>query len=327
MKIAVEFYGHLRSFRLTANNIIENFLKPLGDVDVFIHTWDETDTSDVSWHNANGECRGGQVTEDDINFLNEKYTPQKLLIEPQLKFNTQQNPEYYMISGGIHRKFSVTANTFYTRYKSNQLRLEYEKETGAIYDYVIQARLDISFNKKFDFFNLYNVTDANGNKLPVIDEERKLFHSHENIPFGRHFLNDYVYGSGVDVLYFGKPEVITKTVSIYEDLNNINMQQRYYSNEYLLMWSAIRNNILPVSFNFFKDKDFFIIRADGKTSIKSYYDSLNKNKTSKKFLKTTKNKIKLFQYTIFFLLSQLPLLNIPLNKQKLYKKLEKYIIK
>jgi hypothetical protein len=78
-KIAIQLFGHLRTFRLTYKNFIRNIIevnkKDGYMVDVFIHTWTETDHSDKTWNNPHGLKRGSEVTEDIINEIYKYYNP------------------------------------------------------------------------------------------------------------------------------------------------------------------------------------------------------------------------------------------------------------
>ena len=49
MKIAVQFFGHLRTFMDCYNSINENLLNRY-DADVFFYTWDRLDHNTKTWH-------------------------------------------------------------------------------------------------------------------------------------------------------------------------------------------------------------------------------------------------------------------------------------
>jgi len=261
LKIAIEFYGHARSFRATADNIVDNLIKPHNNPDIFIHTWDETDHSDKTWHNPNGEKRGIKFTDEDIEFIKTKYNPKKMLIEPQLKL--EKNPILIMKMTERETPLSNIVNIFYTKWKSNQLRLEYEKENDIKYDYVIQARLDMFFNRHFNIKDyVYQVT-LNQNPIEVFEGD-EVFYSQDA------YCRSTVYApnlaGGEDCFYFAKPDTITKFVSVYENLEKINLEERFFSNEYLIMYNARQEGLNPTRINFVKDKDFVLVRPDGNLS-------------------------------------------------------------
>jgi hypothetical protein len=285
MKIAIEFYGHLRSFRDTAENIKNMFIANYPDVDIFIHTWDKTDHSDKAWHNKNGEQRGIYLTDDDIQFLNENYKPKKIVYEEQLLPEEGDNKEYLLKMTQIPMKRIIIKNIFYTKYRANELRKEYEQETGTKYDYVIQARLDLLFDKKFDIREYIEATTVipTDIKFPIPDIDNKFFYCSDWYVMNQGKVFDEVYSSGSDVIYFGKPSVIDKVCSLYTNLPHINLEKDFYSNEYLLLFNARNNGLIPVKIPFLKDKEFSILRPDGRLS--HQVGNLGSEKKKVKFFK------------------------------------------
>ena len=55
--LAVQLFGHLRTFEKTFNSFYNNVVKPNEDagysIDIFIHTWDEFECTTQQWHNCN----------------------------------------------------------------------------------------------------------------------------------------------------------------------------------------------------------------------------------------------------------------------------------
>lgn len=317
MKIAIEFYGHIRTFRETADNIITNLIMPLGgfeNVDIFIHCWDKTDHCDLTWHNMTCEQRGLGVSIDDINFLKEKYHTDKIICEPQL---TIENDRDYLMKGSKRNiSFRVLKNTYYTRYSVSKLRQNYEKQAEVEYDWVIQARLDLIFNKPVDFIKNFNL------EYYIPDLENIIFYSWCGSEFS--YYNYPTCGpGGTDILYFGKPEAMNKLSNLYDNLDNIDLDKYLYSCDYLLLYNAIRQNMTTIPFNYFVHKDFTILRTE---EIQKYYEKYLKSQTikSKNYFKTFIHTFKIILYGVLFVLSFIPLFNIILNKQKYYKKISKY---
>lgn len=69
-RIAIELCGLSRTYRDTAFSLLENLIIPNEmegyAVDVFIHTWTESDSSDVVWHNPKGKARTKQISNRDF---------------------------------------------------------------------------------------------------------------------------------------------------------------------------------------------------------------------------------------------------------------------
>lgn len=99
------------------------------------------------------EQRGHLVSDDDLNFLKTKLKPQKILCESQLNF--ADSTKTFFVNGK-DTTYKQIKNMYYTRFKANELRKEYESENNTKYDYVFQARLDLIFNSKMKFLSIYN---------------------------------------------------------------------------------------------------------------------------------------------------------------------------
>jgi hypothetical protein len=123
------------TYKSLIKNIIEANKQDGYDIDIFIHTWTETDHSDIVWHNPDGKKRGTSVTENIKKEIYTFYKPKKLLIEKQLEVKSNVKDGKRVL------------NLAYTVYKSSELRRAYKDETGIVYDYVIVTRPDILFYK------------------------------------------------------------------------------------------------------------------------------------------------------------------------------------
>lgn len=258
MKVAIEFYGHLRTFRKTCNSIKTFLINQYENPDIFIHTWDETDHSGLTWHNQSCEKRGNSVSEDDIDFLNQNYNPKKILIEPQIKIENDTRHE--MIMTGNTTPLSVIKNVFYTKWKVNELRREYEKESGVKYDFVIQARLDLQFNRPFvisDYIVYKQV--INEKKVLNIDISNKFYYASDHWIDGFKN-NDILYAGGSDILYFAKPEAMNKVVSVYNKIDDLDLDSMFYSNEYLMLNNSAKEKLESIEILFKNNIDFIILR-------------------------------------------------------------------
>ena len=85
MKIAVQIYGHLRTFEQTYKSIQKNLLS-LYDCDVFLHTWDRYEIGGL---NISAPKRPlppkkyrGYINEKDVlEKINLYYNPKDILVE------------------------------------------------------------------------------------------------------------------------------------------------------------------------------------------------------------------------------------------------------
>jgi len=143
-RMAIQLYGHSRSFALTHQSLKNNIVAPHREagyeVDLFIHTWDEKDCdyrSDLE-----------PLSAEDIEALKAAYDPRAMLVEHQKATPPEKKGVFYLHRGMVReRPYKVMFNQLYTLRKANNLREEYQRETGVRYEIVLQTRMDISFIK------------------------------------------------------------------------------------------------------------------------------------------------------------------------------------
>lgn len=147
MKIALCLSGQLRFLQQGYAENIFPFILQGNDIDVFIHTWAIDDEQDgKSYINGGGFAMGSPVNKSYMLDVLNLYRPVKYLIQQQIPFENGKYPERTMPGIKSHNLFSM----FYSIYKSNQLKTEYEKENNFTYDIVIRCRFDIKLDKKID---------------------------------------------------------------------------------------------------------------------------------------------------------------------------------
>ncbi len=131
------------------------------DVDFFIHTWFDPNYvgSKFDFSPLNSYNRSGIWEINTIEKINELYQPLKIYYEPQKQFNIYNDVSY--------EKQSPIAlySMYYSIWKSNELKKEYENKNNFKYDCVIRTRFDI----KLDYFNL-DLDKIDLNKIYVSGE-------------------------------------------------------------------------------------------------------------------------------------------------------------
>ncbi|VEJ47428.1 sugar transferase [Campylobacter jejuni subsp. doylei] len=135
-KLAIHFFGFMRTFRDTYDNFKLNILDINSqdyEIDIFIHTWDKYNSTDTSkecfdlWHkniDYYPTMNEKQITSQDQRDIIDLYQPKKILIE-KLEKGVYGHP--------------ITLNKVYN------LRTTYEKEKGFKYDALLYTRCDIMF--------------------------------------------------------------------------------------------------------------------------------------------------------------------------------------
>ena len=163
MKIAIQLYGHLRTFLITAPYLMQNIVNANADVadcDIFIHTWDELDAKQQMPHYKKAALYMGANLTNDMKYrMLEEYNPVAYKIEHQNESDDHDLQDIEFVNGNISMATSFK-NGFYSFKSVNQLRREYEIKNGFIYDYVITTRPDILF---FRPFSLRKILAAEGN--------------------------------------------------------------------------------------------------------------------------------------------------------------------
>jgi hypothetical protein len=186
MKVAVCISGAIKFPHRSLGSLQRIY--PNENLEIFIHTWDVSKSKiDDRQQDFNTGLRPY-----DINILSE-YNPRKVLVEhyedrrvdfQQLFENLQVNTDFIVDNFYRARKDLGIISMFYSIFKSNELKSQYEKENNFIFDKVIRMRFDSGF----------------GNKNLILDENPNM-----QIPIGNDWggINDqFAIGSSKDIDYY-----------------------------------------------------------------------------------------------------------------------------
>ncbi|OCG57378.1 hypothetical protein A9G42_08715 [Gilliamella sp. Nev6-6] len=257
--IAIQFFGHLRTFEFTFNSFKRNLLdENVLDgykIDIFIHTWDELDHSTINYRNLNGNALTDKLlTNEYISLVNKFYQPRKLVIESQLDC---QNEVLIEKIGRFPRAKKGCLNNSYSIYMVNRLRKEYQLEKDINYDWIIVTRPDIFFKSPFRIDSILSCYLKFGLAIP----ENVIFHGFN--PFGRgNMVEDPNFLAGSDLIFFGRPEVIDKSSSLYSEFNENIFPDDFYCME---VWWAnfwMKKKISHYPINYKHGPDFDVIKTE-----------------------------------------------------------------
>ncbi|MEJ3751912.1 capsular biosynthesis protein [Campylobacter jejuni] len=249
-RVAVLFYGHARTFKQTYDSFKKNILdvnKEI-DIDIFIHTWDELEHLDLR-HQYKKDLRiaGKPLTQEDINFLKNKYKPLKIKIDKQLTFSESQI-NYIKKKGFNEKSYIANYNISYSISESNRLKNMSQNK----YDLIIMTRLDIMFLKPLKLFEA--LENSCKNKIDFLnfsatDFNNVVFYTYMQSDTMELFRNQNRYITGIDLFLIagnkaieyisnwhnkvlnyhpmgvGPERWITKQIKDY----NLNLQLMYYS--------------------------------------------------------------------------------------------------
>ena len=126
-RIALCLFGHMRTWDKTWQSLFKYIVEPNEacgfQVDIFIHTWDELESTVHTWHTQNHSLAGIKLTDADILKIKQSYKPKVISIEHL----------------GLENGRTITMK------KVQELCSKYEIENNIKYDYYIQTRPDIMF--------------------------------------------------------------------------------------------------------------------------------------------------------------------------------------
>lgn len=273
--IAVQLFGHLRSYKRTyksfLKNIVEANIKNGYNIDIFIHTWNETDHSSITWHNHNGEKRGIILNEKILNEIKNIYVPKRILVSKQIEVQDFIITEKI---GGVPRAYKGVVNVAYTKFMSSELRKEYAKENNIKYDYIIVTRPDILFHSPFVIDEFLNIYKKYNWEIP----QNGIFYGNNH--FARGLVEDKYMIGGSDIIFFGNENTIDKATNLYLNIeNNIldinSVKNNFYCFEYFWYEHWLSNELEPIKLKYFQFSDYNIIRNEEE------YENALKNIVSK----------------------------------------------
>ena len=182
MKVAIQLPANPRSFKRCYEAFRKNILDTLNP-DVFIHTW-----------RLNGQERSDVTTDGSCEEYVELYQPKKYQID-DLTYN--------------YEPLQTMVPHFTSRYRANQLRLAYERETGTKYDVVIGGRPDV---------RLINPV-PNGNSQ-VLGSEFKMEYA-EMVKEDEIYIHHFKHGIPSEYFFYTTPKWMNITCDCYHELDKL----------------------------------------------------------------------------------------------------------
>ena len=125
MKIAVQFFGHLRTYEKCADSVRKHLLS-LYDCDVFMHTWSETEHKTKTWHNHTAKSL--VVDAERIEKLKALYNLKDIIVEKQEPAEDDTLIPCQHNQGKSQISKAGIGFMLYSKHKVNELRKKYQKE-------------------------------------------------------------------------------------------------------------------------------------------------------------------------------------------------------
>ncbi|MFZ9376755.1 MAG: hypothetical protein ACO25K_06495 [Candidatus Fonsibacter ubiquis] len=162
MKIAVCLSGimeHSDKSLKSIKNIVPNT-----DIKIFIHTWQMDESEVLNKDEIDNQLKQNLQHYNAEEILIEKFSKKKKLFEKIYKnMKMDPNPPNYV---GFLRSDLGIISMWYSIFKSNQLKRNYEKKNNIIFDKVVRMRFDSDF---FDEKYIMNENE-NGIEIPWKDD-------------------------------------------------------------------------------------------------------------------------------------------------------------
>jgi hypothetical protein len=149
MKVAYIFRGHSRTWDKCYHNFFKNVFS-VAPGDIFIHTWDATNSIFGSHWNGFKPLNESQIkisnTLPNFNEIYNVYKPKILIIEPDKCKNIKNKPDNIASMIGLQ----------YMLYSSKKMYNEVINYDN--YDFIFETRLDLNYTSKLDL-NEFNLKD------------------------------------------------------------------------------------------------------------------------------------------------------------------------
>jgi len=252
MKIAIQIFGHLRTFEQCAPTLKENLLDRHPDHDVFLHTWDRIEYETVTHHER--FCMPSPVDEQTIASIHTHYQPKRIAIEPQRPREMGE----LTFANGKRIDISGIRYMFTSMQRANQLRERYSSETGARYDVVVMVRPDIALYRPLDIaaFLAYSRPPT----LPTDETTRTRYAAFGPSPL---ILNDFRGLPATDLLFFARPDVMTRVLKLADDVDQYDMRAEVAATRprHLMNTYCSDIGIQTAVIDFIRPRDFDIVRC------------------------------------------------------------------
>ena len=266
MKIAIQFFGHTRTFADTYKYLIKNVIKPnkrFCEFDIFIHTWDESDSTNFGVYKKSKKFMGKKLSYKQKEQIKDFYSPKGLEITEQLPL-TQEDRAFIEKEKISENLMKTLKNVSFSIQETAKLRQEYQKKTGIKYDYIITTRMDILFMKEL------SLRDLNANKLrgEWFDKEKKVI-LYPSSPYNEKLYYTYIlcdsYGQimdnefyicGVDLFHICTPKLADKIAEFHTRL----YEMKGLYPEHVMSKIALENHVKNYCIGYEKDKCWTILR-------------------------------------------------------------------
>lgn len=229
-KVAICLSGQPRCIEKVFPSIKKLIVDP-NNADVFIHSWYDPSSVGTKFDGAVWAGELEAIRPDLDRIIVDLYKPTRYIFEVQRKFDISiYNRQTIDILENKQNLFT-TKSMFYSIFRSNELKKEYEINNNFVYDYTIRCRFDIEFFNEINIDNYKDMLDDNSIIMP------------DDIPSSAWNI------ACNDNFAFGKSKVMDIYSSFYLHHYEMYIKHNYRSNEVLLQHWLQDNNISLIKLN------------------------------------------------------------------------------
>ena len=209
MKTAICISGQPRGIPLSCEKIKWGILDKNPNADIFFHTWFNPERVGERFFGAQPSQANkiGKEQPDTKEILLKAYNPLKYIIEPQRDFSRARGLRQAPTAVQEH-----LMSMFYSIWKANELKREYEKAHGFIYDCVVRLRFDLVFDQQICFKDYAEYLDEyliTSKKFQDEREDHRFIHGEYTM---------------TDIFVFSSSENMDKFSGVYPEYEFINSQ-------------------------------------------------------------------------------------------------------
>jgi hypothetical protein len=215
MKIALCVSGQPREISLALEQLKNNVIIPNNIDDIFIHTWYHPSCDNKPFDSAQPAQEDGRLGKWKPNtdkIILETLNPKKYIFESPNEFD-----DYKDLPGQPSAIQNKMVSIFYSIWKANELKKQFEEENNFKYDIVIRVRFDLFY---YDSLIIEEHINENTINTILVSSRFQSIRQNDSYPIngGGH------YSSMVDTFAFGTSENMDKFCSVYPEFKDIHQK-------------------------------------------------------------------------------------------------------
>lgn len=271
LKIAVQFYGHVRTFELCAGSIAFYLLNRY-DCDVFMHTWSQTEHETQTWHKEKSKIL--QVGDETAQRLKSLYQLKSLEIEKQPSLADDSYVYPFHLGGGNAISAGGMNFMLYSQNKVNHLRKLYQKKHNINYDLILTLRPDIRLEAPLNLDLLYQEANL------TVDYPARFCASNSLLKIEN---NAFVTDLGSDIIFAATADDMDKIMEVLSTFDFSKFRKAIWTPESAISGALFKQGIATIPIMYYRGRDWQIIR--GKLSRRERRKKYVSLKITSKFLR------------------------------------------